>query len=236
VPSGQEEAVTATARRGYHHGNLRADLLAAGLELTRAGGPSALVLRDVTRKVGVSPNAAYRHFVDRESLRAAVVVEIQRAMVERMATPAHSPGGHDGGHDGARASEEAVRTLRAVGLGYVRFALAEPGWFETALGPGSWAPIVGPAPSAGGPVRAPAAQHLRDLPAPLARLVAALDGLVAAGLLSPDRRAGAEWPCWSAVHGFALLAIGGPLRGQPPDVVRSAAERTVDAIIAGVLG
>ncbi len=56
----------------------------------------------------------------------------------------------------------------------------------------------------------------RPAAAPLARLVLALDGLVEAGLLSPRRRRGAEWPCWSAVHGFALLALGGPLRGQPP--------------------
>jgi hypothetical protein len=37
------------------------------------------------------------------------------------------------------------------------------------------------------------------------------------------------------VHGFAMLALHGPLRFQPEHVVHAAAERTVDDIIAGVL-
>jgi AcrR family transcriptional regulator len=180
--------------------------------------------------VGVSPNAAYRHFADLESLRGAVVREIQRAMAERMTWPDEPPAGDD-----ETAADRAVRALRAVGLGYIDFALAEPGWFSTALGPGAGGAATAPD-RADRPVAAdPAEVDPADLPAPLARLVAALDGLVEAGLLAPDRRPGAEWPCWSAVHGFALLAIGGPLHGQPADLLQAAAGRTVDAIIAGVL-
>lgn len=212
--------MSAPARATYHHGNLREALVEAGLELTRGGGPAALVLRDVTRRVGVTPNAAYRHFADRDALLAAVADAVQQAMVARMESA-------QGSRRAARP--DPVRALRAVGLGYVDFALAEPGWFETAFGMSSALPprvqpqdVDGPTPVAG-------------LPAPLARLVEALDGLVEAGLLSPSRRRGAEWPCWSAVHGFALLALAGPLRGQPPRVLRREAERTVDAIIAGLL-
>lgn len=212
--------MTATARATYHHGNLREALVEAGLELTRAGGPAALVLRDVTRRVGVSPNAAYRHFADRDALLAAVAEAIQQGMVERMEAARGSARGR---------RPDPVRALRAVGLGYVDFALAEPGWFETAFGMSSALPAaVDPQPADALP---PSAQ----LPPPLARLVEALDGLVAAGLLDPRRRRGAEWPCWSAVHGFALLALGGPLRGQPPRVLRREAERTVDAVVAGLL-
>jgi hypothetical protein len=40
---------------------VRSALVAAGLELARAGGPDAVVLRDVRRMIGVVPNAAYRH-------------------------------------------------------------------------------------------------------------------------------------------------------------------------------
>ncbi|WP_460810871.1 TetR/AcrR family transcriptional regulator [Microlunatus endophyticus] len=71
-------------RQGYHHGNLREALIAAGLELTRVGGAAALTLRDATRKVGVSPNAAYRHFADRDSLQAAVAERIQHDMAAQM--------------------------------------------------------------------------------------------------------------------------------------------------------
>src|SRR5215475_9834863 len=53
-------------------GAVRGGLIAAGLELARTGGPDAVVLREATRMVGVVPNAAYRHFADRDELRAAV--------------------------------------------------------------------------------------------------------------------------------------------------------------------
>lgn len=203
----------ATERQGYHHGNLRQALLEAGLELTRSGGSAALVLRDVTRKVGVSPNAAYRHFADRDSLLYAVAEQIQHAMVDRMRgfEPAGAP---------AATGASARSRLRAVGLGYIGFALAEPGWFDTAFANvGSLLAL-----------RREAAP-----PPPLQMLLSALDALVTTGELAAERRPGAEWPCWAAVHGFALLALTGPLRSRPSAEVWAAAERSVDAIITGVL-
>jgi len=44
-------------------------------------------------------------------------------------------------------------------------------------------------------------------------LAAALDELVEAGVLPRERRPGAEYLAWSAVHGLAMLLIDGPLRG-----------------------
>ena len=165
--------------------------------------------------MGVSPNAAYRHFADRESLRAAVAARIQAEMVERMLAlePPATPG-----MSAARAR------LTAVGLGYISFALAEPGWFDVAFG----------SPDAFGAASA-RANDAAGVPAPLAFLLDALDGLVEAGELAPAARPGAEWPCWSAVHGCALLALNGPLGLQPPEVIQVAARRTVDAVITGIL-
>ena len=54
-------------RATYRHGDLRQALLDAGLAMAREGGPDAVVLREATRRAGVSPNAAYRHFADRTS-------------------------------------------------------------------------------------------------------------------------------------------------------------------------
>ena len=68
----------AAESRGYHHGDLRAALITAGLEMTRSDGPSALSLREATRRAGVTPAAAYRHFRDRAALLAALGQEIQQ--------------------------------------------------------------------------------------------------------------------------------------------------------------
>src|SRR5258706_9385725 len=59
------------ARSTYRHGDLRRSLLAAGIALAEDGGPEAVVLREATRRAGVAPNAAYRHFAGREALLQA---------------------------------------------------------------------------------------------------------------------------------------------------------------------
>src|SRR5271163_1865713 len=69
-------AMAVTSRRRvrstYRHGDLRRALLEAGIELARGGGPDAVVLREATRRAGVVPNAAYRHFASRHELLQAV--------------------------------------------------------------------------------------------------------------------------------------------------------------------
>jgi AcrR family transcriptional regulator len=193
----------ATSKTGYHHGDLRTALIEAGLALTRTGGPEALTIREATRQVGVSPNAAYRHFADREALLGAVATAIQHRMATRM-------------HGSSKAEER----LRAVGLGYIKFALDEPGWFAVAFFGAALVGLTGETASA----------------PPYRALTEALDAMVDAGALTPERRDGAEWPCWSAVHGFAELALNGPLRHAKRRDVEALARRTVDDIVAGVTG
>jgi AcrR family transcriptional regulator len=193
----------ATLKTGYHHGDLRTALIDAGLALTRTGGPEALTIREATRQAGVSPNAAYRHFADREALLGAVAGAIQHRMVAQMQGSSRRRGAED--------------NLRAVGMGYIKFALDEPGWFTVAF-----FGAVNPDETAGAP--------------PYLALVDALDAMVAAGALAPERRDGAEWPCWSAVHGFAELVLHGPLRYAGRRAVEALARRTVDDIVAGVTG
>src|ERR1700733_15251352 len=59
-------------RKTFRHGNLRRTLLEAGIELGGGGGPQAVVLREATRRAGVAPNAAYRHFSSHRDLLQAV--------------------------------------------------------------------------------------------------------------------------------------------------------------------
>ncbi|OBJ30379.1 TetR/AcrR family transcriptional regulator [Mycolicibacter heraklionensis] len=201
--------MTAT-KTGYHHGDLGAALIDAGLQLTRLGGPEALTVREATRRAGVSPNAAYRHFADREALLRAVAIAIGDRMAARMLPPVSGRGS---------PQNRARNQLRAVGLGYIGFALDEPGWFTVAFF-GSGVTSVDD----------------DGVPPPFRALVDALDAMTDAGVLHANRRAGAEWPCWSAVHGFAELALRGPLRGAPRPDLDALAGRTVDDIIAGLVG
>ncbi len=126
-----------TTTRTYHHGDLRRALVDEGLSRTRESGPTAVTLREVTRAVGVSPNAAYRHFASREDLMRAVAGEAQlalaRAIRDRVdATPPELP-----------PAEESIERLRRVGLAYIDFARTERGWFELAFATQDERPVEG---------------------------------------------------------------------------------------------
>lgn len=185
-------------RSTYRHGDLRQALIDAGVQLARDGGPDAVVLREATRRAGVAPNAAYRHFASRQDLFEAVRAAALRALAMTMESQLSEVTGVG---NAAEPKALARARLRAVGAGYLAFAQAEPGLFRTAF---AAAPPVehDPDPSKAG------ASGMN----PFQLLTAALDGLVAAGIMPAERRPGAEYLAWSAVHGLAMLLIDGPLR------------------------
>ena len=204
-------------RQTYRHGDLRNALISVGLELVRDGGPDALSLREVTRRAGVAPNAAYRHFEDRAALLAAVCaaaqaevalsIEAQLAQVEVTADPvAH-----------ARAR------FRAVGLGYVRCAQAEPGVFRAAFS------LSGNLDGASSPARRGASGLT-----PFQLLGQTLDELVSSGVLPRERRPHAEFLAWSAVHGLATLLIDGPLRAMPHEAVSALELQLIQMVERGL--
>jgi AcrR family transcriptional regulator len=167
----------------YHHGNLRPVLIEQAVALGREKGPDGIVLREVARRAGVSHNAAYRHFADRDELLREVagvaLDELSAAMRARVArVRAKDP------------QQKARKRLRATGQAYVEYALAEPGLFRVGFN----------------------AVSLGELSGPYDLLRAALDACLEAGVMPAEKRPGAEMACWAGVHGFAMLYGSGPLR------------------------
>ena len=66
------DALTMHARKRYHHGDLRTALLDASLTLIREKGASGFTIREAARLAGVSHNAPYRPFRDKDELLAAI--------------------------------------------------------------------------------------------------------------------------------------------------------------------
>ncbi|GKT23193.1 TetR/AcrR family transcriptional regulator [Acidovorax sp. SUPP3334] len=219
LPVASPSAPAPATRQTYRHGDLRRALLDAGVALAREGGPQAVVLREATRRAGVAPNAAYRHFDNRqdllEAVRAVALSEVAQAMeAELAAVPA------------TLAPEEHARAgLRAVGVGYLRFAREETGLFRTAF-------------AAAGDIGPGTPHHGQKAGAtgldPFQLLGAALDRMVAAGVLPPERRPGAEFLAWSAVHGLALLVIDGPLARVVGPQMDRVAQRLLDMVEKGL--
>ncbi|HMN71365.1 MAG TPA: TetR/AcrR family transcriptional regulator [Rhodoblastus sp.] len=102
----------------YHHGDLRAALIAEGLRLLDGQGGGELSLRAAARNVGVSATAVYRHFPDKDALLAALAEEGFRRLGEaqRAAFDAAPAGGGT--------------AFCATGAAYVRFALKNPALFR----------------------------------------------------------------------------------------------------------
>ncbi|MBO2452651.1 TetR/AcrR family transcriptional regulator [Actinomadura barringtoniae] len=97
----------------------REALVGAAAELLDEGGPEAVTLREVGRRSGVSHNAPYKHFADKEALLAAVAARELGHRAVFLATAAEQPPG------------EAVRTAMH---GYIAWALANPRRFKLVYG------------------------------------------------------------------------------------------------------
>jgi AcrR family transcriptional regulator len=204
-------------RDGYHHGDLRNALVALAVRLIETSGTSSFSLREAAREVGVSANAAYRHFDDKSALMTAVAAfgfrQLATQMVGAMASAA-----------GGRAKEPAsVARFKAVGRAYVEFAVAHPELFRVMFG------------ECGAECRKaePGDDATED---PYSLLGKSLDALVADGLLASELRPGAELKAWSVVHGFASLALDG-LASMPTAADRARAlEALLEFAVVGLCG
>lgn len=188
-------------RRPYHHGNLRRALLDEALATIHTEGVNGLTLRQIGARLGVSRTALYRHFTDKRALLTAVATEGFRTLRQQLVT-AWEEGG------GGRAA------FRAMGVAYIRFAVANPSHYHVMFGsfvcPEDRDPEL--AAEAGG-----AFQSLVDALAALQhnQLVRGDDTVLMARFV------------WSVVHGVAMLGIDGQLRepGSIEELMRYAIER-----------
>ena len=112
-PPSQPPAKSAV-RRAYHHGDLRRAIVTAALDVISAEGPSALSLRDLARRAGVSHAAPAHHFKDRTGLLTAIAAE---------------------GYGLLAATLTEAEDLRDAGVRYVRFAREHPAHFQVMFTP-----------------------------------------------------------------------------------------------------
>src|SRR3990167_10230755 len=120
----------------YHHGDLRAALIAEGLKLIDTAPADALSLREIARNAGVSATAVYRHFPDKAALIGALCLEgfarIAASFREAMAS-----------------AEPGIEAFNAMGRAYVEFALDHPALFRLMMTQPGRGPVAVPPPSGG---------------------------------------------------------------------------------------
>lgn len=190
-----------------HDPDLRTRILATARQLLDEGGVSALSLREVARRAGVTHQAPYHHFGDRESIVAELVTAGFSALAARLAEV----------NDAATATDPA-QTLARSGLAYVGFALDEPGVFRVMFRPELC--------DAG---RFPRAQEAGDRAhGELQRMVRLVHGR------DDEARAVA---CWAMVHGLACLFVDGPLGQACPTPAsrRAVAAQALESLVPAML-
>ena len=171
-------------RKPYHHGNLREELLEAAIRLIAEVGPTAFTLREIARRAGVSHNAPYRHFRDKDDVIAAVATQGYRELNTAML-------------DAAKPETDTVRRLKCAGLAYIAFALRRPEHFTVMFD----APISRRA----NPEAAEAGERA------FGTLVTLVKNCQDAGQLPAGDSLELALLAWSMVHGIAKLAITGRL-------------------------
>ena len=175
------------ARASYHHGDLRAALLAAAVRLLEEEGAEAVSFRAIAREVGVSQTAPYNHFDSKEHLLATVAEEGFRTFTELQRAAART-----------RAPQAR---LRALGRAYVAFAADHPQLYRLMFGVGlaDWKryPAL---------VEAAAASCV-----PVQQALGAFAERDGAAVKQPE----AAWiATWALVHGLASLLIDGKLESS----------------------
>lgn len=168
----------------YHHGNLRSALLGAAVKVVEQDGVSALTLRTLASRAGVSSGAPYHHFESREQLLAAIAAEGLAGLVSEM-----------------RRCNAAVTDpdakLEALGRGYVRYALAHRGHFRVMFRP---------------ELRGLLGKEINKvLGEGLVLLREAIVNCQSAGFAPAGDTNGLVLLAWAAVHGACQLWIDGPL-------------------------
>ena len=175
-------------RPRYHHGDLRRQLVAAGVELVAERGVDGFSMRELARRAGVSHAAPYHHFPTRAALVRAVVADSYALLANALR---HATSGAD----------DPLDAIRAMGVAYVDFALTNPERYRLMFR----SELTGPPENA-------------DLTADelgtdaFAVLIGAFELAHERGRLADETTAAsAAIAAWASVHGVASLILEGAL-------------------------
>jgi len=169
----------------YHHGDLRAAIIATAIVMAEESGVPALSIRAIARRLGVSHAAPARHFANRSALLAGVAAAAFSLFSDELEK------------SGRGATGDA--RLSALGVAYIRFALRRPALFRLMFNPEA---------TDGARADDPGLQAAGE------RAYAILESAVRS-LSDDTTDANVERAtrlAWAGAHGAAMLWLDGPLR------------------------
>ncbi|MEO0636137.1 MAG: TetR/AcrR family transcriptional regulator [Pseudomonadota bacterium] len=177
----------------HHHGSLRDSVIAFAVRAAQEGTIETLSLRSVSRELGVSSGAVYRHFKDKDALLSEVAAKGFDALAERFeaAMPFESVIG---------TSDDATARFVALAKTYVGFSTDSYGLWRLMFGPHGRASLP----------------PWADRPSTYEWLEKSLMELHAFGLIAPSDPA-KQFFAWSSLHGLADLDSSPASRSRSVD-------------------
>ena len=174
-------SATETPQRPYHHGGVRAAAIEAGLRLLEMSNAEDFSLRAVSRAIGVSATALYRHFPD----KSALLIALAQEGLDRLASAQEAA---------SQASGDGIAGFNAAGRTYVRFGLEHPALFRMIM---THMPAVDHF-----------NDSVDRMPSPMRYLRESVARLVPSDADAQTQKALAL-RCWAMVHGLTMLILDG---------------------------
>ena len=197
------------AAKPYHHGTLRTALLDASLALIRKEGLHGFTLREVARRAGVSHNAPYRHFRDKDDLLAAIAEDGFNRLTAKI-------------RQAASKGDSPLARLQMAGIAYVQFGLDRPAeldvMFSVELDPDIH----------------PSAKRAAE--ASFEALLVLVEDCQRAGLLTRFEPRTAARIAWAHVHGITELARRRQFGFKTRKEIVDFAAIATDALQTGIAG
>ena len=170
----------------YHHGNLRAALLAEAASMIAEGGVASVTMRSLGQGLGVSRAAPYRHFADKTALLVAVAAAGFERLRDRLQTV------------DADTPRPGVGRLRRMGEEYVRFAIENPAYYRLMYGREAL-------------TREDQPELRQAANALFEQFVDVIQAHQRSGVIKRQDPRTQAYVAWSAVHGLASLVIEGQI-------------------------
>ena len=191
----------------YHHGDLRAALLAEAAVMIAEGGAASVTMRAIGQRLGVSRAAPYRHFANKTALLVAVAATGFKRLGARLQAT------------GAGARRSSVERLRRIGEEYVHFALENPAHYRLMYGREAL-------------TREDVPELRGAAEALLAQFVDVIRAHQRSGTIKRQDPQAQAYVAWSAVHGLASLVIEGQIHsaGDIDALIRQTTRTVLDGM------
>ncbi len=200
---------TEPRKRAPQEPDVRRRILRASRILIEREGLSALSMREVARRAGVSHQAPYSHFPDREAILGALAEEGFVILGERLTEILQS-------------ADDPTERIRLGARGYVEFAMQFPAHFRLMFRPELVDLENCPgAKEAGDKTFTMFTDTVRESVARGLPAEPSIDALIAL--------------CWSVCHGLACLILDGPLSTKLPDAEHAAIIDGVTSAFAAMM-